>query len=386
LNGVPIDGLDTIGNTAALDIPANAIFSGVFADGRPFAFSSFDSDNFAAGTVTLEAAEIPTAMPGVFIASTNPLPLGLRAGQTLTIDGGASVATNYIAAPGSTLIVSPGGTVGANFEAYGADVYIAGGNVGHGFDALAGTVVNISDGTIAGGDPFAAWGDRKVNISGGSMGLCCLQAFEGSVVNHSGGQVPYTRIQLEAGSHLSVYGAEFKLDGEAIAGLDPGVPFTLTNRTGILSAILVDGTQIEFPLNNFKDGRTINRRVNGAITLNLVSEMLRGDYNHDGQVNAADYTVWRNTLDNSVTPGSGADANFDGHIDSGDYYVWKTNFGNTSDTPDGQSVPEPSSLALAAMTATALIARRPIRRRTGPLISNHLIRGSDRLCAFFRRI
>ena len=40
-----------------------------------------------------------------------------------------------------------------------------------------------------------------------------------------------------------------------------------------------------------------------------------GDYNHDGVVDAADYTVWRDTYGQSVTENSGADGNGDGMID-----------------------------------------------------------------------
>ena len=59
---------------------------------------------------------------------------------------------------------------------------------------------------------------------------------------------------------------------------------------------------------------------------------LPGDYNDDGTVNAADYTVWRNTLHstdiradgNGSTPGVP-----DGVVDELDYDYWKANFGQT---------------------------------------------------------
>jgi len=62
----------------------------------------------------------------------------------------------------------------------------------------------------------------------------------------------------------------------------------------------------------------------------LVSTIVRrnmlgtGDYNHDHVVNAADYTVWRNTL-GQVGAGLAADGNFNGMIDNDDYDVWKLN-------------------------------------------------------------
>src|SRR5262249_52036327 len=57
---------------------------------------------------------------------------------------------------------------------------------------------------------------------------------------------------------------------------------------------------------------------------------VRGDYNRNGIVDAADYTLWR---DQSGATGlvaySGADGNGDGKVDSADYQVWRNNFGQT---------------------------------------------------------
>ncbi len=56
-----------------------------------------------------------------------------------------------------------------------------------------------------------------------------------------------------------------------------------------------------------------------------------GDYNSDGVVNAADYTVWRNNLDVSValpndsTPGT---------VTADDYNVWKAAFGTSAESLD----------------------------------------------------
>ena len=42
-----------------------------------------------------------------------------------------------------------------------------------------------------------------------------------------------------------------------------------------------------------------------------------GDYNLDGVADLADYTVWRNNLGDTVTPGTGADGSGDGTTDVG---------------------------------------------------------------------
>lgn len=57
---------------------------------------------------------------------------------------------------------------------------------------------------------------------------------------------------------------------------------------------------------------------------------LPGDYNGNDIVDAADFTVWRDTLGTGgLTQYSGADGNGNGTIDHDDYAVWTTNFGNS---------------------------------------------------------
>ncbi len=75
---------------------------------------------------------------------------------------------------------------------------------------------------------------------------------------------------------------------------------------------------------------------------------LVGDYNGDQVVDAADYTVWRDTLGDSITPGEGADGNNNGIIDSGDYDFWRTNYGMTA-------VPGPSATSVAAPEPSAAL-------------------------------
>jgi hypothetical protein len=63
-----------------------------------------------------------------------------------------------------------------------------------------------------------------------------------------------------------------------------------------------------------------------------------GDYNRDGVVDAADYTVWHDIL--GSTTDLSADGNENGVIDAGDYNVWKTHFGKTSSGGSGAE-PDP---------------------------------------------
>ena len=66
----------------------------------------------------------------------------------------------------------------------------------------------------------------------------------------------------------------------------------------------------------------------GAFELQGAPPALVGDYNGDGSVNAADYTVWRDTLGSTTDlRANGDDSN--SAIDTADYRVWTANFGET---------------------------------------------------------
>lgn len=71
-----------------------------------------------------------------------------------------------------------------------------------------------------------------------------------------------------------------------------------------------------------------------------------GDYNGDGTIDAADYTVWRDIFGANVTMGEGADGDESGMIDQGDYDFWKERFGTSVGSVAVAAVPEPAGLGL----------------------------------------
>ncbi len=58
-----------------------------------------------------------------------------------------------------------------------------------------------------------------------------------------------------------------------------------------------------------------------------------GDYNVDGVVDAADYTVWRDQLGSTAPAFSGADGDGSGIVDQIDYDLWRANYGVLVATP-----------------------------------------------------
>lgn len=94
----------------------------------------------------------------------------------------------------------------------------------------------------------------------------------------------------------------------------------------------------------------------------LFPPALPGDYNDDQVVNAADYTVWRNSLGAAIAlPNENASQNV---IDAADYEVWKTHYGempiSMAGGATGDLAPEPSTtlLSLSAILAALACPRR----------------------------
>jgi GH35 family endo-1,4-beta-xylanase len=83
-----------------------------------------------------------------------------------------------------------------------------------------------------------------------------------------------------------------------------------------------------------------------------------GDYNADGMVDAADYTIWRDTF--GSTDDLRADGNGNESIDEGDYTIWKSKFGSTFGSGGGatSSVPEPSGVACLLVSLVLMLGRR----------------------------
>jgi hypothetical protein len=380
LNGALVSGLDTVGSSVELNLPAGSVLSGTLADGTPFAFSDQALDFIADGVLTLRAAALPPVGPATINVPNDPAPPGIRQGQTLTLSEGGQLNPYFVAGPGSTLLIT-GGTGSGDMEAVGATVNISGGNAASNLGAFTGSQINISGGSVS---RLRAYAGSQVNITGGTV--CCIEAKDGSTidisdgtilgnnanrpvfaesgsnVNISGGTIDggnifvgggaelsvsggtfNTTFQAAIGSQVNLTGTQFLLAGQPIPGLVLNEPLTIIQRDQTLSGILADGSPFSFDLNStfvfgmdwFSPG--------GMLTVTLIeSTPLAGDYNTDGVVDAADYVVWRNGLGSQYS--------------QVDYDLWRANFGRmaggqahaTAGLPSTASVPEPCASALIA--------------------------------------
>ncbi|QDU56695.1 autotransporter-associated beta strand repeat-containing protein [Aeoliella mucimassa] len=103
-----------------------------------------------------------------------------------------------------------------------------------------------------------------------------------------------------------------------------------------------------------------NLFITGELSI-IAAAGLPGDFNNDGMVDLADYTVWRDNLgaDESVLPvGTGDNSSV---VDAGDYLLWKNSFGATLSTlsaADSSVVPEPASIAMLATLLLGVVYAR----------------------------
>ena len=85
------------------------------------------------------------------------------------------------------------------------------------------------------------------------------------------------------------------------------------------------------------------------------------DADGDGDVDGADFLRWQQNLGKEDPSGpADGDFNFDGAVDDADRAAWTSQSGAAAPAEQGatQSLPEPSTAALALAAALALLARR----------------------------
>ncbi|WP_145113347.1 hypothetical protein [Botrimarina mediterranea] len=90
-------------------------------------------------------------------------------------------------------------------------------------------------------------------------------------------------------------------------------------------------------------------------------QIFEADYNGDGVVDAADYTVWRDHVDLEIDEPASffeGDGNGDGVVDNADYDYWADRYGLTSVGVDqsGIVVPEPTAICLLVTSGFGLLA------------------------------
>lgn len=103
------------------------------------------------------------------------------------------------------------------------------------------------------------------------------------------------------------------------------------------------------------DFRILNRALTAGELVAMVNlPAVPGDFNRNSQVDAADYTVWRDALGTSAPAFSGADGDGNGFITTADYPIWATHFGQSA---AGSNL---IATATTAVSGVQVAARAPL--------------------------
>jgi hypothetical protein len=261
--------------------------------------------------------------------------------STLTFDG----ALNLM---GKILTKTGDGTMAINNR-----VTLAGGTVVGAQGTISG------DGTI-GGDVYNEGGTLSPGNSPGLMAIAgdYTQGDRGTLLIELAGTAAgtnYDQLQVDGGALL-----DGTLEVALLDGFQPG----LGNTFDILDFNTVSGSFSDMKLPALENSLlwdTSELLERGAICVGSCPAGIGGDFNYDGTVDAADFTVWQDNLGLSASAlngnGSGAAT-----VVQADYQMWKINFGQSTASGSGADpVPEPTTLLLALLALAAV----PLRVRHG---------------------
>ncbi|WP_146441682.1 hypothetical protein [Botrimarina colliarenosi] len=233
-------------------------------------------------------------------------------------------------------------------------------------DGSAGAVT-VSHAELGGtGSLGAVTAQNQGVIAPGSDGVGALAAASLSMQAGS-----LLKIEVGSASHdvLSVSG-NASLDGElalSLAGYpaDPFAELTVLTASALSGSFsnITSGSRLA-TMDGFGSYVVSVDPLAGEVRLSdFESAVLLGDFNDDGLVDAADYTVWR---DNLGQPAGALANDVDGALQGGtigpaQYDRWAANYGATA--APTVAIPEPATLALAALFATGAAAHLP-RKKT----------------------
>ncbi|MEX0613423.1 MAG: hypothetical protein WD229_15000, partial [Pirellulales bacterium] len=165
---------------------------------------------------------------------------------------------------------------------------------------------------------------------------------------------------------LFTLGDELVAGGAGQAVLDSYVDLLL-KRGDVNSSGTTNSADVDLLYGNFGAGSWLyDMNVDGVVNIDDVQTMItevfrtmRGDFNVDGMIDAADYVAWRKGLGAGGTRYTQGDGDLDGDVDATDLAIWQSGFGFARQPLMAGSggaalaaVPEPSTLTLVALVLT----------------------------------
>jgi hypothetical protein len=192
-------------------------------------------------------------------------------------------------------------------------------------------------------------------------------------ISDAGVAVGYADDYDDSGTNLGERAVYWGLDAVAVdlnTLIDPVSGWTLNRATAISNTGWIGGSGVFDP-----DGAGGQEAYGRLFLIQIpVPSDLPGDYSGNGTVGPEDYGLWKANF--GSTTNLDADGNDDGRVNAADYTIWRNNLGGTlgfgsgaagyplgaSVAPLSPAVPEPATLALAAVGLVSVIAS--LRRRS----------------------
>ncbi len=217
--------------------------------------------------------------------------------------------------------------------------------------ATAGAPVAVGPNGILGGTgtmsgAVSVAGELAPGVSIGTINVGMLAMLESSTLHiEIGSAASYDRVAV---------GGTVTIDAGAAIGVEFAGGFTPT--FGQSFSILTAGGGV---VGGFGEVTTNGpamaaRNVAGGVVLEVLSG-LAGDFNNDGAVNAADYTLWASNL--GGPPSTLLNAGDAETVDTSLYTVWRDNEGATISSL-ANAIPEPAGVLLALGGFAGIVRRR----------------------------
>lgn len=221
----------------------------------------------------------------------------------------------------------------------GGDYFINSGGILGGLGTITSDVIIASGGVLA---PGASAGMLTVNSADFQSGSSLEIELGGTIVGTDYDQLSAADLALGGTLELSLINSFMPASSDI---------FTIATAATLSGSFdnVVEGERVDTAGGEGSFLVTYNSSSNMVELSSFLasSALLEGDFNNDGIVDAADYSVWRDSLGlTGQTPYSGADADGDGQITQADYNLWVANYGATSLQSSSVAVPEPTSLLL----------------------------------------
>ncbi|MEM1027165.1 MAG: dockerin type I domain-containing protein [Planctomycetota bacterium] len=129
-----------------------------------------------------------------------------------------------------------------------------------------------------------------------------------------------------------------------------------TEISGSFNEILLPTDDSGTPLFAADFSQTGLLKLVAQTDIEVLADILLGDYNGNGEVDAADYTIWADNF--GSTTDLAADGNGDGVVDAADYTIWADNFGTGNASAVSLSnIPEPAT-GLVLLGMSLVVGRR----------------------------